>query len=117
MVTIQAAGCAPIVRAFETGAPRAAFWEHAHTLASGLRVPGVFADRLILQTLHESAGTALAVSDEAILEAQNQIGRLEGIFAAPEGAATAAGLQHLVSQGWIDPEERVVLFNTGQGLK
>ncbi len=117
MVTIQAAGCAPIVRAFETDAPRATFWEHAHTLASGLRVPGVFADRLILQTLHESAGTALAVSDEAIVEAQGQIGRLEGIFAAPEGAATAAGLQHLVSQGWIDPEERVVLFNTGQGLK
>jgi threonine synthase len=117
MVTIQAEGCAPIVRAFEAGAPRAEFWENAETLASGLRVPGVFADRLILQTLNESAGTALAVSDEAIVAAQEQIGRLEGLFAAPEGAATAAGLQHLTELGWIDPEERVVLFNTGQGLK
>ncbi len=68
MVTIQAEGCAPIVRAFEAGAPRAEFWENAETLASGLRVPGVFADRLILQTLNESAGTALAVSDEAIVD-------------------------------------------------
>ena len=117
MVTVQAEGCAPVVRAFEAGMPHAEFWENAQTLASGLRVPAVFADRLILQTLAESRGTALAVSDNAILEAQERIGRLEGIFAAPEGAATAAGLQHLIELGWIDPAERVVLFNTGQGLK
>jgi threonine synthase len=117
MVTVQADGCAPIVRAFEAGALRAEFWENAETIASGLRVPGVFADRFILQTLSASHGTALAVSDPAILEMQGRIGRLEGIFAAPEGAAAAAGLQQLVQDGWINPAERVVLFNTGQGLK
>jgi threonine synthase len=117
MVSVQAAGCAPVVKAFEANAAVCEFWENAHTVASGLRVPKSFADALILKDLRESGGTAVAVSDEAILEAQSQLGRLEGIFAAPEGAATLAALKELVKQKWLDPAERVVLFNTGSGLK
>jgi threonine synthase len=117
MVTIQAAGCAPIVRAFEQGAERAEFWQSAETLAAGLRVPGPFADRLILRALRASKGTAMSVTDEEITEAQKEVASLEGIFAAPEGAATWGALKQLAEQGWIGPEERVVLFNTGTGLK
>ncbi|MFZ5882213.1 MAG: threonine synthase [Chloroflexota bacterium] len=117
MVSVQAAGCAPVVKAFEANAAVCEFWENAHTVASGLRVPKSFADALILKDLRESGGTAVAVSDEAILEAQSQLGGLEGIFAAPEGAATLAALKELLKQKWLDPAERVVLFNTGSGLK
>ena len=117
MVAVQADGCAPVVTAFENGADFCDFWLDAHTLASGLRVPKSFADALILNDLRESNGTAVAVSDEAILKAQSQLGRLEGIFAAPEGAATLAALKILVQKNWIAPDERVVLFNTGSGLK
>jgi threonine synthase len=117
MVAVQAEGCAPIVKAFQTGASFCDFWLNAHTIASGLRVPKSFADHLILQDLDESKGNAVAVSDEAITAAQKQIGLMEGIFCAPEGAATLAGLLKLVSQGWVQPDERVVLFNTGSGLK
>ena len=117
MVSVQAAGCAPIVRAFEAGAPRATFFENAATLASGLRVPGPFADRQILSALRESHGTALAVSDAEITAAQQRLARTEGIFAAPEGAATLAALARLVQQGWVRSDERIVLFNTGSGLK
>ena len=117
MVTIQAAGCAPIVRAFEQGVERAEFWQNAETLAAGLRVPGPFADRLILRALRASKGTAVSVTDEEIAEAQKEVASLEGIFTAPEGAATWAALRQLAKQGWIEPEERVVLFNTGTGLK
>ena len=117
MVAVQADGCAPVVKAFENGAEFCDFWLDAHTLASGLRVPKSFADALILNDLRESNGTALAVSDEAILKAQSQLGRLEGIFAAPEGAATLAALKILVQKNWIARDERVVLFNTGSGLK
>jgi threonine synthase len=116
LVAVQADGCAPVVRAFETGAAFCDFWTNAHTLASGLRVPKSFADALILNDLRESQGTAVAVSDQAILEAQSELGRLEGIFSAPEGAATLAALFELVRQSWIRPDERVVLFNTGSGL-
>lgn len=117
MVSVQADGCAPVVRAFEKGALFCDFWLNAHTLASGLRVPKSFADHLILQDIYESHGTAVAVSDEAILDAQKKLARLEGIFAAPEGAATLAALQQLIDTKWIQPEERIVLFNTGSGLK
>ena len=117
MVSVQADGCAPVVRAFEKGASFCDFWINAHTLASGLRVPKSFADHLILQDIYESRGTAIAVSDEAILDAQKQLARLEGIFAAPEGAATLAALQQLIEKKWIQPDERIVLFNTGSGLK
>ncbi len=117
MVAVQADGCAPVVRAFESGALFCDFWTNAHTLASGLRVPKSFADALILSDLRESRGMAVAVSDEAIVQAQRKLGRMEGIFSAPEGAATLAALEVLVARKWIMPEERVVLFNTGSGLK
>lgn len=117
MVSVQAEGCAPVVRAFEAGAERTAAWENAHTLAAGLRVPVVFADRLILNTLYESRGSAVSVSDDEILTAQSQMAQMTGIFAAPEGAATLAGLEKLIQKGWIKPDENVVLFNTGSGLK
>jgi len=117
MVSVQADGCAPVVKAFEAKSSFCDFWTNAHTIASGLRVPKSFADRLILQDIYESEGTAVAVSDEAILEAQRQLACLEGIFAAPEGAATLAALEKLIEQKWIHPGERVVLFNTGSGLK
>lgn len=117
MVAVQAEGCAPVVKAYESGAQFCDFWLEAHTLASGLRVPKSFADALILNNIRESNGTAVAVSDEEILKAQSQLGRLEGIFAAPEGAATLAALHVLLEQRWIASDERVVLFNTGSGLK
>jgi threonine synthase len=117
MVSVQAEGCAPVVKAFEQGASFCDFWTNAHTIASGLRVPKSFADHLILQDIYDSHGTAVAVSDESILESQKQLASLEGIFAAPEGAATLAALKKLLQQGWVHPEERIILFNTGSGLK
>ncbi len=117
MVSVQAEGCAPVVKAFQRGASFCDFWTNAHTVASGLRVPKSFADHLILQDIYDSNGTAIAVSDESILESQKQLASLEGIFAAPEGAATLAVLKELIQQNWIHPEERIVLFNTGSGLK
>ncbi|HVF26024.1 MAG TPA: threonine synthase [Anaerolineales bacterium] len=117
MVSVQADRCAPVVKAFNEGASFCDFWMNARTIAAGLRVPKSFADRLILQDIYESQGTAIAVSDEAILESQSQLASMEGIFAAPEGAATLAALKELIKQGWLQPEERIVLFNTGSGLK
>ncbi len=117
MVVVQAAGCAPVVQAFAAGARHCDFWEGAQTIASGLRVPKSFADRLIMDALYASNGTAVAVSDEAIRQAQRKLATHEGIFPAPEGAATLAGLEQLIEQGWVQPDERVVLFNTGTGLK
>lgn len=117
MVSVQSAGCAPVVRAFESGAARAERWEHAQTIAAGLRVPVVFADRLILRALRESDGTAVAVPDEKIWAAQQRMAVKEGVLACPEGAATLAALETLRQQGWIGPTDRVVLFNTGSGLK
>ncbi len=117
MVVVQADGCAPVVKAFEAGAAFCDFWTNAHTIASGLRVPKSFADAIILSDLKESHGTAVAVSDKEILEAQRLFGRAEGIFTAPEGAATLAALPKLIEQKWIRPDERIVLFNTGSGLK
>ncbi len=117
LVSVQADGCAPVVKAFQAKASSCDFWEGAHTIASGLRVPKSFADHLILQDLYESGGTAVAVSDESILEFQEKLARTEGMFAAPEGAATLAALKQLIQQNWIRPDERIVLFNTGSGLK
>ncbi|HEY3313634.1 MAG TPA: threonine synthase [Anaerolineales bacterium] len=117
MVSVQAEGCAPIVRAFNNNEERATFWDGAQTVASGLRVPGAFADRLILRAIRESQGTALAISDDAILACQKELASGEGIFAAPEGAATLAALKYLLASGWVDHADRVVLFNTGSGLK
>jgi threonine synthase len=117
LVAVQSEGCAPVVKAFLSGADHCEFWPGADTLASGLRVPKSFADRLILAYLRESRGTAVAVSDTAILEAQRDLGKTEGISASPEGAATLAALPFLIREGYLSPEQRVVLFNTGSGLK
>lgn len=117
MVAVQAEGCAPVPKAFHSGALFCDFWVGAKTLASGLRVPKSFADQMILHDLRASNGTAVAVSDKAILDAQYRLASSEGIFAAPEGAATLAALEKLVEDGWVHPDERIVLFNTGTGLK
>jgi len=117
MIAVQAAGCAPIVRAFEAGAEQATRWERPATYASGLRVPSAIGDRLILSALRESRGAALAVTDAEMAAGQLELARSEGIFAAPEGGATVAALRALVARGAIGPDERVVLFNTGSGLK
>jgi threonine synthase len=117
MVVVQSSGCAPVVKAFSEHRENCEFWDGAQTIASGLRVPKSFADRLILSTLRESNGCAIAVSDEEIIAAQKSLAVNEGIFTAPEGAATLAALEHLVRDGWLDPQEKIVLFNTGSGLK
>ena len=117
MVSVQAEGCAPVVRAFVEGRERIDAWKDARTEAAGLRVPSPFADRLILRAIRESGGTAVAVSEAEIAGAQTEMGRLEGVLAAPEGAASWAALRRLASDGWVLPRERVVLFNTGSGLK
>ncbi|ANM32028.1 threonine synthase [Acidobacteria bacterium Mor1] len=117
MVVVQAEGCAPIVRAFDEDKPKARAWEDPVTYASGLRVPAAIGDRLILRAVRESGGTALAVSDAQMAEEQLVMSRTEGIFAAPEGGATLAAARRLVESGFIRPEDRVVLFNTGTGLK
>ena len=116
-VVVQSTGCAPIVRAFEASATRADRWENASTIAAGIRVPSAIGDYLVLQAVRESDGTAVAVTDAEILEAQAELGRLTGIFAAPEGAATYAAVKHLRGNGFLRGDERVVLFNTGMGLK
>lgn len=117
MVAVQAEGCAPIVKAFKEGRESADCWEGAETIADGLRVPSAVGDFLILRALRESGGMALAVPDKEILEAISLIGRTQGIFACPEGAATFAGFARLREMGWIKEGEEVVLFNTGSGLK
>jgi threonine synthase len=117
MISVQSEGCAPIVKAFNDGATSASLWENAQTIAQGLRVPAAIADYLILQAIRESGGTAIAVSDSEILNALRTIARSEGIFAAPEGAATYAACIKLFDSGFLDREEKVVLFNTGSGLK
>ena len=106
-----------MVRAFHEGEAFAAPWRGAQTIADGLRVPAAVGDFLILRALRESNGSAVAVPDEAMIEAANLLGRSQGIFACPEGGATLAAFQHLRSQGWIGDDETVVLFNTGSGLK
>jgi threonine synthase len=117
MVAVQSEGCAPMVKAFQEGREFAEPWQGVSTIADGLRVPAAVGDFLILRALRESGGTAVAVSDQEIMEAAKLIGRTQGVFACPEGAATLAGFQRLRRQGWIADHETVVLFNTGSGLK
>ena len=117
MVSVQAEGCAPIVRAFGDGDERATPWEDARTSADGLRVPRAVGDFLILRALRESGGTAVAVSDPDMIAAMREIGATEGISAAPEGGATLAALRALLARGAIARSDRVVLFNTGGALK
>jgi threonine synthase len=117
MVSVQADGCAPIVRAFEAGETHAAPWTNASTVADGLRVPRAIGDFLILQAVRESGGTAIAVSDEDLIHGARELGAREGISAAPEGGAGYAAIAALVRQGAIKPDDLVVLFNTGGALK
>jgi len=117
MVSVQADGCAPIVRAFQQGTEKAQPWEGATTMADGLRVPRAIGDFLILRAVRESGGTALAVSDASMVKGMLDIGRHEGVSAAPEGGAALVAIEHLVAAGAIKPSNSVVLFNTGGALK
>ena len=116
MYSVQAAGCAPVVRAYEQGVRSAELWQNAHTIASGLRVPVAIGDYLMLDAIRASGGSALAVTDEEIREATTLVGRAEGLWMAPEGAATAVAARKLRERGQIGAGERVVLFNTGAGM-
>jgi threonine synthase len=117
MIAVQATGCAPMVRAFASGAERADEWINPVTIASGLRVPSAVGDALILRAIRESGGTALAVDDDAMLRGVREIARSEGVVTSPEGGATLAALEHLLKQGLIALSESVVLFLTGSGYK
>jgi threonine synthase len=117
MVTVQADGCAPIVKAFDEHTERAAMWEGAKTIADGLRVPKAVGDFLVLRAIRESGGTALAVSDAEMVTGMRDLGRFEGISAAPEGGAALQCVRNLIADGSITRDDRVVLFNTGGALK
>jgi threonine synthase len=117
MVVVQSVGCAPIVKAWDEGKTNAAFWPDASTLAAGLRVPKAYGDYLILDILKKSGGIALAVTDAQIMDAFRHWARIEGIFAAPEGAASLAAYRKLRARGFFSADDKVVLFNTGSGLK
>lgn len=117
MVTVQAEGCAPIVKAFAAGASSGADIPDAHTVASGLRVPKAVGDFIMLDILRKSGGTAVSVTDEELIAAVKEIGSAEGIFAAPEGAACLPALKKLLAGGEVDRSMRIVLFNTGTGVK
>ena len=117
MVTVQAAGCAPVVEAFEKGGESSEFWNNAATIASGLRVPKALGDFLILSALRASGGAAVAATDEEMLAACRDMASLEGIFAAPEGGATVVAIQKLLARKEVKPDETIVLFNTGTGYK
>jgi len=117
MVAVQAAGCAPIVRAWRDGREHAEPWSNAHTIASGIRVPGAIGDFLMLRAIRESGGFAIAVEDEAIVDAQAEMARIEGLLLCPEGAATYAAWRAALASGQAGPEERAVLFNCATGLK
>jgi threonine synthase len=117
MIAVQAAGCAPVVRAFERGEPRSQFWENANTVASGLRVPKALGDFLVLDAVRQSGGIAVAVSDSELLDGSLELAASEGIFAAPEGGACVAALRKLLANSFLKKNERIVIYNTGAGLK
>ena len=117
MVTVQANGCAPIVKAWDEHKATAEAWTNATTVAAGLRVPKAYGDYLMLDILRQSQGTAVAASDQEIMEALQHWARGEGVFAAPEGAAALVAYRKLLARGFFKPEETVVLYNTGSGLK
>jgi threonine synthase len=117
MIAVQAEGCQPVVRAFEQNEQRSTFFENAHTVAAGLRVPKPLGDFLVLQAVRESGGTAIAVTDDEMLEAGVQLASDEGVYAAPEGAACVVAAQKLIASGFLKPSDRIVLYNTGSGLK
>ena len=117
MVTVQADGCAPIVKAFQDGADRSTMWPHARTVADGLRVPKAIGDFLVLRAVRDSGGAAVAVSDRDMVSAMRELGSLEGISAAPEGGAAVHALKVLLREERVRPSDSVVIFNTGGALK
>jgi threonine synthase len=117
MIAVQSTGCAPVARAFDEGAAASQMWLNASTFASGLRVPKPYGDSIMLDILRESNGVALALTDEAMLGSLLDWARNEGIFLSPEGAAATAAYDNLLKTGFLAPDDRVVLFNTGSGLK
>jgi threonine synthase len=117
MIAVQAEGCQPVVRAFERGEERVEFWDNAYTVASGLRVPKPLGDVLMLRAIRESGGTAIAVTDQETLDSGIELASAEGMFAAPEGGACVAALKKLLANGFLKPDERIVIYNTGSGLK
>ena len=117
MISVQSYGCAPIVKAWDEGRAASEMWPHASTIAAGLRVPKPYGDYLILDILKKSGGVALAATDAEILAATRHWAKVEGIFAAPEGAASLVAYQKLLASGFFAPDDTIVLFNTGSGLK
>jgi threonine synthase len=117
MIAVQAAGCAPIPRAWEAHQPVSEFWQNAKTIAAGLRVPKAYADYIILNILQTSGGTAVSVTDDEIVQAVCDWAANDGVFASPEGAASLVAYRKLIANGFLEPSDRVVLFNTGSGLK
>ena len=117
MVAVQAAGCCPIVAAFEKGERFADEYLNPSTIASGLRVPKAIGDFLILDAIHQSQGTALAITDSEMIQAIGGVGATEGLFVAPEGAACCSGAEKLAKSGWIQPDETTIIFSTGTGIK
>ena len=117
MIAVQVDGCQPVVRAYEKGESRSEFFQNARTVASGLRVPKPLGDFLVLDAVRKSGGTAIAVSDEAMMRACVELATDEGMFAAPEGGACVAAIRRLVANGNLSKDEQVVIYNTGSGLK
>jgi threonine synthase len=117
MIAVQASGCAPVVKAFRAGEAVSHMWPHAETFASGLRVPKPYGDGLILDIVRQSGGLALDCSDQQILASLLDWARQEGLFLSPEGAAATAAYDHLIASGYLSPNDKVVIFNTGAGLK
>ena len=117
MIAVQSSGCAPVARAFGAGEKASQMWKDASTFASGLRVPKPYGDYIMLEILRESGGVALSLADETILASLKDWARNEGILLSPEGAAATAAYDHLLTTGFLTPQDRVVLFNTGAGLK
>ena len=117
MISIQASGCAPIIKALHEEKAASEMWPDAHTLAAGLRVPKAYGDFIILDIIRQSCGTAVAVSDDAIMQGVKELAAVEGIFACPEGGAALAAYQRLLADGFLKESDKVVLFNTGSGYK
>ena len=117
LVAVQAQNCAPIVKAFENNEKESVFWENAQTVAFGITVPKAIGDFLVLEAIYETNGCAIAISDEEILHYQELLAKTEGLFVCPEGASTLAAAKKLYDDGWIKEKERVVLLNTGSGIK
>ncbi len=117
MISVQAEGCQPITRAFEQNAESSEFWPDAHTVASGLRVPKALGDFLVLRAIRESGGTAISISDEEMLDAGALLAKCQGVFPAPEGGACVAATRHLLQDGFLKPDEQIIIYNTGSGLK